>query len=131
MTSHDFKREEFIVEKMREADRDGADIAASRPYLMRMAVEKFGSCHSCLLLAVYGLYKNGFIADSSRTKAKRIDLTGFDGRESACIRHAFDSLELLMKDATLSGSYLKQRLGGDGSIYSFVGRYFREGLLRL
>jgi hypothetical protein len=126
-----WQRAKFMVEQMKEADRSGTDIAAFRSELKRMTELKFGWCHDCLLLAVYDLYKNGFIEGTIRAKAKEIDLAGFNGHESADICHAFDSLELLRKDNKLTASDLKRILGGEQSIYSFVVHYFRNGLLRL
>ena len=126
-----WKRAQFIIDKMKAADRTGTDIAASRSELKRMTESDFGWCHDCLLLAVYGLYKNGFIEHTTRAKAKQIDLAGFNGHESADIRHAFDGLELLMKDVNLTATALKRQLGGEQSIYSFIVHYFHNGLLRL
>lgn len=116
---------------MKAADRAATDIETSRSEIKRMTELNFGWCHDCLLLAVYGLYKNGFIEDTSVPKAQQIDLAGFNGRESADIRHAFDGLELLMKDVNLTATALKRQLGGEQSIYSFIVHYFRNGLLRL
>ena len=123
-------RAKFIIEQMKEADLAGTDIAASRSEIKRTTELKYGWCHDCLLLAVYGFYKNGFIKDTTRVKIKQIDLTGFNGHESADIRHAFDSLELLNKNANLTATDLKRQLGGEQSIYSFVVHYFHNALLR-
>jgi hypothetical protein len=131
MTIPQWKRAQFIVEQMKAADRTGTDIVASRSEIKRMTELNFEWCHDCLLLAVYGLYKNGFIEGTSRVKSKQIDLMGFNGHESADIRHAFDGLELLMKDVKLTATDLKRQLGGEQSIYSFVAHYFHNGLLRL
>jgi hypothetical protein len=129
MAIDQWKRAKFIVEQMKEADRTGADIVVSRSEIKRMAEVKFKWCHDCLLLAVYGMYKNGFIKDTTRAKAKQIDFVGFDGRDSANIHHAFDALELLKKNINLNGIELKRQLGGEQSIYSFVVYYFKNDLL--
>ena len=126
-----WQRAQFIVEQMKAADRAGTDIETSRSEIKRITELNFGWCHDCLLLAVYGLYKNGFIEDTSVPKTKQIDLAGFNGHESADIRHAFDGLELLMKDVNLTATALKRQLGGEQSIYSFIVHYFHNGLLRL
>jgi hypothetical protein len=126
-----WQRAEFIVEQMKVADRIGADIAASRSKIMQMTEAKYGWCHGCLLLAVYGFYKNGLIRNTGRAKPKQIDFAGFDGHESADIHHAFDALTMLMKDADETATDLKEQLGGEQSIYSFVIHYYRNSLLRL
>jgi hypothetical protein len=126
-----WQRAQFIIEQMKEADRTGTDIVACRSEIKRETELKFGWCHDCLLLAVYGLYKNGFIEDTCRAKAKQIDLVGFNGHESTNIRHAFADLELLVKKDDLTAADLKRQLGGEQSIYSFVSYYFHSGLLRL
>jgi len=126
-----WQRAQFIIEQMKAADQANIDIVTSRSKIKRKTELKYKQCHDCLLLAVYGLYKNGFIKDTNRAKASEIDLVGFNGQESLDIRHAFDSLDLLRKDADLTAAELKRQLGGEQSIYSFVGYYFREGFLRL
>ena len=126
-----WKRAQFIVEQMKAADRAGTDIPNARSEIKRMTESSFGWCHDCLLLAVYGLYKNGFIKDTSRAKSTQIDLAGFNGHDSADIRHAFDGLALLMKDTNLTAADLKRQLGGERSVYSFVVHYFHNDLLRL
>jgi hypothetical protein len=131
MSIPQWQRAQFIVEQMKVADRIGTDIAASRSEIKRMTELNFRWCHDCLLLAVYGLYKNGFIKDTSRAKAKQIDFVRFNGHESVDIHHAFDVLALLMKDATLTATDLKRQLGGEQSIYSFVVHYFHNDLLKL
>lgn len=131
MTTLQWQRARFIIEQMKAADQSGIDIAVSRSEIKRKTEDKFGWCHDCLLLAVYGLYKNGFIEDTSRVRVAQVDLTGFSGRESVDIRHAFDGLELLQKNADLTPADLKRQLGGEHSIYSFIAHYFRNSLLRL
>jgi|WetSurMetagenome_2_1015567.scaffolds.fasta_scaffold391471_2 hypothetical protein len=126
-----WQRAQFIIEQMKEADRTGTDIAAYRSEIKRETELKFRWCHDCLLLAVYGLYKNGFIEDTCRAKAQQIDFAGFDGHESADIHHAFDGLALLVEKNDLTATDLKRQLGGEKSIYSFVAHYFCNGLLRL
>jgi hypothetical protein len=131
MTIPQWKRAQLIVELMNASDQTGTDIAAARSEIKRKIELVFTYCHDCLLLAVYGLYKNGFIEDTNRAKSTQIDLAGFNGHESADIRHAFDGLELLMEDVNLTATDLKRQLGGEQSIYSFVAYYFHNGLLRL
>jgi hypothetical protein len=126
-----WQRAQFIIEQMKEADRTGTDIVACRSEIKRETELEFEWCHDCLLLAVYGLYKNGFIEDTCRAKAKQIDFAGFDGHESADIHHAFDGLALLVEKNDLTAIGLKRQLSGEHSIYSFVAHYFRNGLLRL
>ena len=130
MAIDQWQRAKFIIEQMKEADLTGTDIAASRSEIKRATELKFGWCHDCLLLAVYGMYKNGFIKDTTRIKAKQINLAGFNGHESADIRHAFDGIELLNKNANLTATDLKRQLGGEQSIYTFIVHYFHYGLLR-
>jgi hypothetical protein len=94
------------------------------------AVEKkYHSCHGCLLLAVYGLYKNGIIKNTPRPIVTRVDFTGFNGQESLDIHHAFDAIDMLKNDFSLKPSHLKEHLGGEMSIYSFVVHYFHQELL--
>ena len=131
MSIPQWQRAHFIIEQMQKADRDGSDIIASRSEIKQKTESKFGWCHDCLLLAVYGLYKNGFINGTSRTRAKQIDFIGFNGHKSVDIQHAFDAIELLMRDVNLTATDLKRKLGGEQSIYSFIAYYFHNGLLRL
>ena len=108
----------------------GERIEDHRQEIEALVVHEYGSCHGCLLLAVLGLYKNGYIRNTSRPKAARIDCTGFNDHCSVDIQHAFDALKLLEVEPELSATALKRRLGGDSSIYSFVTHFSRNGLLR-
>jgi len=125
-----WKRAGLIVEELKRLDEDGKPIEDYRSEIQNTVIGQYQWCHSCLLLAVYGLYKNGYIGNTPRTKSPSIDFAGFSGRDSLDIHHAFDALNLLKEDPDLSGRKLKQRLGGEQSIYSFVLYYFHEGLLR-
>lgn len=125
-----WKRADFIVGKLRLADDVGKDIIACRADIKQATESEFGWCHDCLLLAVFGLYKNGFIENTNRVKARRFDFNGFNGHESVSIRLAFGAVELLMNDRNLTATALKRRLGGEQSIYSFIVHYFNNGLIR-
>ncbi len=126
-----WKRAELIVDIMKELDRDGISIKSKREYIESKVVEKYTHCHGCLLLAVYGFYKNGLIKNTPRRKVDTIDYAGFNGKYSFDIEHAFDALELLKEDPNLSASALKGKLGGEASIYSFVSDFYRRDLLNL
>ncbi|MEA1957542.1 MAG: hypothetical protein U9N01_04215 [Euryarchaeota archaeon] len=82
-------------------------------------------------MTVYGFYKNGLIKNTPRRKADNIDYTGFDGNYSLDFEHAFDALGLLKEDLNLSASALKEKSGGELSIYSFVSDFYRRDLLNL
>jgi hypothetical protein len=125
-----WQRAEFIIDQLKAADQASRDLRTRRSAIKKATQAKFGSCHDCLLLAVYGLYKNGYISDTTRERAVRIDLTGFNGRHSLDIEHAFDALERLKENDELSASALRESLGGDQSIYSFVVHYHANGLIR-
>ena len=131
MATPQWKRAELIVDIMKGLDSDGASIKSKREYIESKVVEKYTWCHSCLLLAVYGFYKNGLIKNTPRRKADNSDYTGFDGKYSLDIEHAFDALELLKEDPNLSASALKGKIGGELSIYSFVSDFYRRDLLNL
>jgi len=131
MATPQWKRAELIVDIMKELDREGIDIKSKRRHIESKVVEKYTHCHGCLLLAVYGFYKNGLIKNTPRRKADNIDYTGFDGNYSLDIEHAFDALELLKEDPNLSASALKGKIGGELSIYSFVSDFYRRDLLNL
>ena len=131
MSTPQWKRAELIVDIMKELDREEIDIKSNREYIESKVVEKYTWCHSCLLLAVYGFYKNGLIKNTPRRKADNIDYTGFDGNYSLDIEHAFDALELLREDPNISASALKEKIGGEASLYSFVSDFYRRDLLNL
>lgn len=125
-----WQRAEFIVKQFIAADSAGRSMEECRGEIKEATEKKFNWCHDCLLLAVYGFYKNGIIENTPRSTVSDIDFTGFNGKDSEDIRHAFDALSLLEKDDSLRASHLKKRLGGEQSIYSFVVHYFNRGLLR-
>ena len=131
MAIDQWRRAKFIIKQMKEADRTGTYIKALRSEIKRITELKFNWCHDCLLLAVYGLYNNGFIENTARTKAKQINFAGFDGNESVDIHHAFDGFELLKQNSNWKATDLKRQLGGEQSIYSFVDYYFHHNLFRL
>ena len=131
MATPQWKRAELIVDIMKELDREGIDIKSKRGHIESKVVEKYTHCHGCLLLAVYGFYKNGLIKNTPRRKADNIDYTGFDGNYSVDIEHAFDALELLREDPNISASALKGKIEGEASIYSFVSDFYRRDLLNL
>lgn len=79
MATPQWKRAELIVDIMKELDRERIDIKSKRGHIESKVVEKYTRCHGCLLLAVYGFYKNGLIKNTPRRKADNIDYTGFDG----------------------------------------------------
>ena len=112
-----------MVELMKELDEEGAPIDQNRSYVMSEIVREFERCHECLLLAVYGLYKNGYIKGTDRRQTDKTDFRGFNGAYSLDIQHAFDALKILQENPSLTGSAIKKELGGEASIYSFV-RYF-------
>lgn len=126
-----WQRTRFLIDEMKRMDREGQDIAGARSTLKLKVEAEFGSCHDCLLLAIFGFYRNGLIKDSVRPRAASTDFSGFSGCESLDIHHAFDALELLRRDASLSATDLKMRLGGEQTIYTFVVHYFSNGLLNL
>jgi len=126
-----WQRARFLIDEMKRMDLEGQDIADARSTLKLKVEAEFVHCHDCLLLAVYGFYKNGLIKDSDRPRAATPDFAGFSGRKSQDIQHAFDALEHLRQDASLSATDLKKLLGGEQSIYAFVVYYFSNGLLQL
>lgn len=126
-----WKRAEYIIEKLDAADGAGVDIHSCRSEIVRSTESRFKSVHNCLLLAVFGFYKNGLIQNTVRPKATDIDFTGFNGDESDNIHHAFDAIKILAENPSISANQLKTTLGGDNSIYSFVVSYFRMGMLRI
>lgn len=126
-----WQRSRFLIDEMKRLDREGQDIADARSTLKLKVEAEFGSCHDCMLLAIYGFYRNGLIKDAGRPRAATIDFSGFSGRESLDIHHAFDALDLLRQDASMSATDLKKRLGGEQTIYTFVVHYFRNGLLQV
>ena len=125
-----WQRAAFLIDKFEEAFQAGRDIAALSGEIRKATEAKYKWCHDCLLLAVYGMYKNGFIENTSPRKSAIIDYVGFSGRESKDIAHAFDALKVLESDRRVSATDLKHRLGGEQSIYSFVVHYFNNGLFR-
>ena len=131
MSYKQWKRAIRMVELMKKIDDEGKSIIKSRSNIKSKIEKEFTHCHDCLLLAVFGLYKNGYIKDTKLTKSNNIDLNGFDGHYSLDIQHAFDALELLKKDSELSGAAIKRKLGGEASIYTFVRYFFNNGLLKL
>jgi len=128
-----WKKALLIQKQLEELDNNGQNIEKSRDLINKIVEDKYGWCHGCLLLAVYGFYKNGMIASTSRVKAvnPKIDFNGFNGHYSKDIKHAFDALELLKRNPNLTANQIKTELGGEASIYSFVIHYFKNGLLRL
>lgn len=126
-----WQRARFLIDELKRMDREGRDVADARSELRTRTIAEFVHCHDCLLLAVYGFYKNGLIKDLGRQRGANTDFSGFNGHKSLDIQHAFDALELLKQDASLSATDLKKRLGGEQSIYAFVVHYFSNGLLRL
>ncbi len=131
MSIAQWKRAELIISHLIRLDEEGKDITKCRQELSDEVVRKYNWCHGCQLLAVYGLYKNGYIKDTRRKKQERIDLTGFNGRDSLDIKHAFDAIDILKKDPSMKASALKTKLGGEQSIYSFVKYYFDNDLISL
>ncbi|MGB7532680.1 MAG: hypothetical protein WA977_06855 [Halobacteriota archaeon] len=131
MATPQWKRVELIVDIMKELDRDGIDIKSKRRDIQSKIKERYRHCHDCLLVAVYGFYKNGLIKNTPRRKTDNIDYIGFDGKDSKNIEHAFEALESLKEDSTLSASALKEKIGGEHSIYSFVSNFYRRDLLNL
>ncbi len=124
MGTPQWKRVELIVEELKRFEGEGKHIEDYRADVENAVVKCYQWCHSCLLLAVYGLYKNGYIENTPHAKAPSIDFTGFNGRDSLDIHHAFDALSLLKKNPGLTGTELKRRLGEEQSIYSFVANFF-------
>ena len=124
-----WKRALLIAEELKRLDELGARIEGHRQEIEALVKEKHTRCHGCLLLAVYGLYKNGYIRNTSHPKAVQVDYAGFNGHYSLDVQHAFDAIELLEREPELSATALKRRLGGELSIYSFVTHFFRNGLL--
>lgn len=124
-------RADEIIHMYKEFHSNGEPIPEYRSEILRSVEAKFNSCHTCLLLATYGLYKNGFIKGCGIKKAEKIDYTGFDGKPSDCVAHAIDACNELSKDPEISPTSLKSKYGGDGSIYSFVTAYFKDDLLDL
>jgi hypothetical protein len=126
-----WRRADFIVEQFKGADEADKDIAECRQEIKAATEREFTYCHDCLLLAVYGFYKNGYIKNTPRQKTGKIDMNGFNNRESEDIKHAFDALSRLRSDPTCSATTLKHELGGEQSIYSFVVHYFNNNRLDL
>ena len=119
-----------MVEMMKKIDNEGKSIEEYKDRIQSEIEKDFDWCHGCLLLAVYGFYKNGYINDTPRQKRANIDFSGFDGNYSLNIQHAFDALELLEKGPCLTASDIKRKLGGEASIYTFVTYFYRHNLLR-
>lgn len=132
MSVFQWQRAEYIINLMNAMQSEGRDVLFGRAEIERKVNAKFTQCHSCLLLAVYGLYKNGIIENTIplQRSDKDIDFFGFDGAESVNIRHAFDALDLLKRNPQMTANKLKEQLGGDLSIYSFVVHYFKNNLIR-
>lgn len=131
MATPQWKRAELIVDIMKELDKDGASIKSKRKDIQSKIKERYRHCHDCLLVAVYGFYKNGLIKNTPKRKTDNIDYIGFDGKYSKNIEHAFVALELLKEDPDLSASALKGKIGGELSVYSFVSDFYRRDLLNL
>lgn len=125
------ERADEIIRLFRKFEQQGKSITVNRSDIHELIENKYNSCHSCLLLATYGLYKNGFISESDKLKPDTYDYKGFDGKFSNCIAHAIDACKELSKNPDISSTKLKKKFGGDGSIYSFVTAYFKNGLLNL
>lgn len=125
-----WKRAELIVAQFKKIEGEGNLIKDNRAEVENAVLQRYEYCHVCLLLAVYGLYKNGYIVNTPNHKTTSIDYTGFNGKDSLNIHHTFDALALLKTDSSLSAKGIKQRLGGELSIYSFVSHFFEAGLLR-
>lgn len=123
-------RADFIISEFKSADRSGRAIEECCGEIKKATVKKYGNCHGCLLLAVYGLYKNGLIVGTQRKLSMKLDTIGLNGKKSTCICHALDAVALLGKDESHTASQLKGRLGGEGSIYSFVVAYYSRGLIK-
>ncbi len=130
MSYYQWERAMAIIDLMEKIEKDGCYVSKSRKLIKNEIEKKFNNCHGCLLLAVYGFYKNGYIAGTDCPVAKEIDYDGFDGKFSENIRHAFNALDELNKNPDLSANKLKQKFGGDYSIYSFVQPYFTNGWLK-
>ena len=124
-------RAKGIVELMREIEENGHSIRQNRNAIQLKIAKKYNWCHDCLLLAVYGFYKNGYITSTGHQREDEIDYTGFDGNFSIDIRHAFNALGLLEDNEELKASDIKKELGGEASIYSFVKYYHQNNLLNL
>ena len=130
MSVPQWKRAQLMIKKFKRLDEQGERIEDHRQDIVALVEEKYKWCHGCLLLAVYGLYKNGYIRNTSRPKAEQVDYAGFNGRYSLDIQHAFDALGLLERSPGLSATALKRKLDGEQSIYSFVTYFFQNGLLK-
>lgn len=131
MSYPQWKRAKKIVQIMKKIEKEDKEIRKHRNFIKKKIENEYDYCHGCLLLAVYGFYKNGYISRTPRQKNQNIDYTGFNGKKSLDIVHAFDALELLKKDSSLTATDLKRELGGEQSIYSFVRYYFNKDLLNL
>jgi len=125
-----WKRALKMVELMKQIEGEGKIIIENRNYIQLKIEREFDWCHGCLLLAVYGFYKNGYIKGTKPQKKANIDYTGFDGYSSLDIQHAFDALNLLKSNPNLTTSEIKRKLGGEASIYTFVRYFHNNGLLK-
>lgn len=115
---------------MKQLDEKGENIIDNRGYIKSEIEQEYDWCHDCLLLAVYGLYKNGYIKNTKIDKKENINYAGFNNKYSLDIQHAFDALDLLKNNPNLTTSDIKRNLGGEASIYTFVKYFYENSLLK-
>ena len=84
-----WQRANLIVDLMVELDRRGEQIEDHRYEITKTVEEQYEYCHGCLLLAVYGFYKNGLIDKHTKIEIKVI----YDKGKGKFLRTQTDSNE--------------------------------------